>query len=165
VVRVNLGDIDLFVDVRLAAARLPRVLWHIGPASPRPRPLPPVPSPTTPPPPHLQGAQFVATLKADQKLPFTISGVDEVGNPVPLDGPPPVFAVDNPGVLTLAVAPAGFSGEVAATGMLGTTVLSVSGATASGLEYTGSAAVDVIPGDVAGVAIAFGAPSEVTPDV
>ena len=106
----------------------------------------------------------MAVLKADQKFAFSITGADEVGNPVPLDGPAPAFTVDRPDVAALTVAEDGFSGEVAATGALGTAVLSVSGTTASGLAYAGSAAVDVVAGDVAGVAFGFGEPEEVTPD-
>ncbi len=163
--RIPLGDLDLVVEARIPGRRPPTVLWRAGPASRRPGPLPPAVPVTLPTDPNLVGVQLVAILKADQKFPFSIVGADEVGNPVALDGPAPTFAVDRPDVLVLTVGEDGFSGEVAATGALGTAVLSVSGTTASGLAYSGSAAVDVVAGDVAGVTISFGDPVEVTPDV
>ncbi len=161
--RIPLGDLDLVVEARIPGRRPPTVLWRVGPVSRRPDPPPAVPV-TLPTDPNLVGVQLVAILKADQKFPFSIFGADEVGNPVALDGPAPTFAVDRPDVLVLTVGADGFSGEVAATGALGTAVLSVSGTTASGLAYSGSAAVDVVAGDVAGVTISFGDPVEVTPD-
>lgn len=106
----------------------------------------------------------MATLQADKKIPFSISGVDEVGNAVPLGASVPAFTVDRPDLLTLTVAEDGFSGEVAATGVLGTAVLSVEGVTDGGVTYRGSVAVDVVPGDVTGVSFALGDPVEVTPD-
>ncbi|TLK47987.1 MULTISPECIES: hypothetical protein [Actinomycetes] len=106
----------------------------------------------------------MATLQADKKIPFSISGVDEVGNAVSLGGAAPTFTVDRPDVLTLTVAEDGFSGEVAATGTVGTAVLSVEGVTDAGVTYRGSVAVDVVPGDVTGVSFALGEPVEVTPD-
>ena len=102
------------------------------------------------------------TLKADQKVAFSVSGADETGNPVDLTGTP-VFTVDDDAILSLTDNGDG-SGEVAATGQLGSATLSVEDEETSGQRFIGSVAIDVIAGDLAAIGIDLGAPEEVTPD-
>lgn len=160
--RIDLGDVQLVVEARVHGLRPPTVLWRVGPVSDRPRPLPPAVPVTHPTDPHPAGVDLVTVLKADQKITYSLSGVDEMDNPVPLDGDAPSFAVDREDVVTIEAD--GFSVTASATGALGTAVLSASGATASGLPYQGSVAIDVVAGDVAGVRFSEGVPEEVTPD-
>jgi hypothetical protein len=105
----------------------------------------------------------VANLQADKKFTFAMRGIDEANNPAPLPGPPATFAVDRPDILTLTDNGDG-TGEVAATGVLGTAVLTADGATDTGLSYHGVIAIEVVPGDAAAVEIVLGEPTEVTPD-
>jgi len=102
------------------------------------------------------------SLKADQKVSFSITATDEMGNPATFTGTP-VFAVDDAAILALTDNGDG-TGSVAANGPLGTSVLSVTDTETSGEEFMGSVAVDVVAGDVTAVEIAFGEPEEVTPD-
>jgi hypothetical protein len=103
-------------------------------------------------------------LKADQKVAFSLQGTDEVGNPNDFEGTT-VFSVDDPSTVTLTDNGDG-SGEVAATGTLGTAVLSAEATrTSDGKIFMGSVSIDVIAGDVESIEIVLGTPEEVTPDV
>jgi len=101
-------------------------------------------------------------LKADQKVSASVSAVDEMGNPTQFTGTA-VYAVDDTAILSLTDNGDG-SCSVAATGTLGTAVLSVTDTETSGQEFMGSIAIDVVAGDVTTLAIELGEPEEVTPD-
>jgi hypothetical protein len=163
-VRIPLGDLDLVVEARLPGLH-PRVLWRFGPATPRPRPLPAALPAAVSSNPNLKDVTVVAALQADKKFSFQLGGKDEVGNPVPLGSTPPTLTLDRDDIVTLTIGEDGFSGEIAATGTLGTAVLSLVGVTDAGVTYRDSQAIEVVPGDVATVTWTFGEPEEVTPDV
>jgi hypothetical protein len=94
------------------------------------------------------------TLTDNQQVSFAVAGKDARGNPAPLTGTP-VFAVDNTNVLTLTDNGDG-TGTVAATGTLGTAVLSVTDAETSGDQFAGSVSIDVLAGSVTAVEIDLG---------
>jgi hypothetical protein len=97
-------------------------------------------------------------LKDNQQVSFGVAGKDARGNDVPLTGTP-VFAVDDTDVLTLTDNGDG-TGSVAATGTLGTAVLSVSDSETNGQQFAGSVSIDVLAGDVAAVEIQLGTPQD-----
>jgi hypothetical protein len=103
-------------------------------------------------------------LMADQKVAFNIEVTDEAGNPVEApEGTSFTFSVDDPALLNLTVNDDNMSGEVAAVGALGSTILHAVG-TVNGVEYTADEAINVIAGDAERVAFVFGEPEETTPD-
>lgn len=99
------------------------------------------------------------SLLDNQKVSFSVSGTDEVGNPVALTGTP-VFSVDKPEILTLVDNGDG-TGTVSATGVLGTAVLSVVDTESDGDQFAGSVSIDVLAGEVTAVAISLGSPEHV----
>ncbi len=98
-------------------------------------------------------------LLDNQKVSFSVAGTDEVGNPATLTGTP-VFSVDRPDILTLTDNGDG-TGTVAATGTLGTAVLSVADTETDGDQFSGSISIDVLGGDVTAVSISLGEPEHV----
>lgn len=103
-------------------------------------------------------------LKADQKVAFSLQATDEVGNPGEFVGTI-VFSVDDASIVTLTDNGDG-TGEVAATGTLGTAVLSAEATrTSDSKVFMGSVSIDVIAGDVEVIDIVLGEPEEATPDV
>lgn len=103
-------------------------------------------------------------LKADQKVAFELRATDEMGNPATFAGTI-TYSVDDPSVVNLTDNGDG-TGEVAATGVLGTALLTARAVRDSdGREFTGAAAVQVVAGDAETFEITFGTPDEVTPDV
>lgn len=168
--QVDLGDVVLRVDVLVKGQHHPdgqrRLLWHLGPVS-HTTPADRIPGPPAGPHP-LRRADGFMNLKADQKVAFSLTGVDEVGNPVPLDGTT-TFTVDDPALLALttpdpATPDNPHSGVIAAVGPLGTTNLTATHTDAAGVVSTGVEAIQVVAGDAAGIAFSFGTPDEVTPD-
>ena len=97
-------------------------------------------------------------LTDNQQVTFSVSGQDARGNAAPLTGTP-VFAVDNTDVLTLTDNGDG-TGMVAATGTLGTAVLSVSDSETNGDQFSGSVSIDVLAGNVTAVSIDLGTPTD-----
>lgn len=103
-------------------------------------------------------------LKADQKVSFALRGKDEMGNLTGLpEGVEVSYEVDNTAVVTLTEDGTG-GATVAATGLLGVSMLTGT-ATLDGVAVaTAVAAVQVVPGDAETFALEFGTPEEVTPD-
>lgn len=106
----------------------------------------------------------IMDLMADQKVAFAVEVTDEAGNPVPVPaGTTVTFSVDDPALLNLTVNPDGVSGEVAAVGPLGSTILHAVGVL-DGVTVTADEAINVIAGDAERFTLTFGEPEEVTPD-
>lgn len=146
------------VEVRIPPGRLD-VAWYIGPVTEQrtslPAPQRPAPNPSTR---KVQPTMSFA-LTDTQQVSFAVSGTDARGNPANLTGTP-VFAVDNPDVLTLTDNGDG-TGTVAATGQLGTAVLSVTDSETNGDQFAGSVSIDVLAGNVTAVAIDLGTPEDI----
>lgn len=94
------------------------------------------------------------TLKDDERVPVKVKGIDSRQNPTALTGTP-AFTVDNPTILTLTDHGDGTC-VVAATGTLGTAVLSVADTETDGGQFAGSVSVDVLAGSVTAVALDMG---------
>lgn len=156
--RIPLGDADLLVELRIPALRRPRLVWHLGPVRHTAPPATPIPAPPFLPP-SPRKVDLMASLLDDQKVSFSVSGTDDVGNPVPLTGTP-AYSVDRPDILALVDNGDG-TGSVSATGVLGTAVLSVADTETSGSAFAGSVSIDVLASNVAAVAISLGAPEHV----
>lgn len=110
-----------------------------------------------------EGKGPIVDLAADHKIPVSVQWTDEVGNPTgaPLDASVTYTSSDT-SVLTVNDFGDG-TAEAVATGTLGSAVLSVS-ASADGETLTGEETVNVVAGLAERVSIAFGEPTEVTPD-
>lgn len=138
------------------------LVWHIGPfsdttAAERVAGEPPTSK-------IQRKVDFHMALKADQKVAFSLQATDEVGNPGEFEGTI-VYSVDDESIVTLTDNGDG-TGEVAATGTLGTAVLSAEATrTSDSKVFMGSVSVDVIAGDVEVIDIVLGTPEEATPDV
>lgn len=147
---------ELGALVQVLTPQRSRVLWHLGPVSHvgesvsthRRR----FSSPT-------RKVDVTMSLLDNQQVSFSISGVDEKGNPAPLTGTP-AFAIDRPDILALVDNGDG-TGVVSATGVLGTAVLSVVDTETDGSAFSGSVSIDVLPSGVTAVSIALGTPSHV----
>jgi hypothetical protein len=162
-VQLDLGDIVLALDLRVKRFSDVQLVWVIGPvgkataedrqnAGPRPQYLQPPGK-----------VDLYMNLKADQKVGFELTGKDEMGNDADMAGATLTFTVDDPSVATVTDNGDG-TGEVAAVGPLGSTILNATGSLPSGQALSGTVAIDVVAGDVASVDFAFGEPEEVTPD-
>lgn len=107
----------------------------------------------------------VVDLGADKKVSVALGFTDELENPVPAPpGAVTVFTVSDPTVLALTDNGDG-TGEVAAVGALGSSNLHSSTTVDGGPEITGDEMINVVAGDAERVALIFGEPTEVTPDV
>ena len=159
----DLGDIVATFDLRVKRFSDVKLVWVIGPvgkataadrhnAGPRPTYLQPPGK-----------VDLYMNLKADQKASFSLTGKDEMGNDADVSGASLTFTVDDPSVVALTDNGDG-TGEVAAVGPLGSTVLNANGTLPSGQAVSGTVAIDVVAGDVASLEFAFGEPEEVTPD-
>jgi hypothetical protein len=162
-VQFDLGDIVAEFNLHVKRFSDVKLVWVIGPvgkatagdrqsAGPRPQYLQPPGK-----------VDLYMNLKADQKAAFSLRGKDEMGNDADMAGATLTFTVDDPSVATVTDNGDG-TGEVAAVGPLGSTILNASGSLPSGQALSGTVAIDVIAGDVASVEFAFEEPEEVTPD-
>jgi hypothetical protein len=154
--RIPLGDVVLEIGLRIPALHPPCLFWRVGPveharsgdiAGPScitTRKVPPTMS---------------FTIQDNEKCSFSVSGVDEEKNPVPLTGTP-VYSIDDSGVLSLVDNGDG-SCVVSATGTVGSGMLTVNDSETDGDVFIGSLAIDVIAGPVAAVVITPGTPEHV----
>lgn len=163
VIEIDLGDAVLSLNLRVRGLRpAPHLRWRVGPSSdttPAERTPGPAPQYKSPP----GKVDIYMDLKADHKVAFSLQATDEVGNPAQFDGTI-VFNVDDTSIVTLTDNGDG-SGEIVATGTLGTATLTATAADALGNTVaTGVAAVQVVSGDAETFGIVFGEPVEATPD-
>jgi hypothetical protein len=160
--KVDFGDIELSVNLRVKHFRPPRFVWRVGPVRDTveaDRVAGPPPVYKSPP----GRIDLIMDLQADKKVSFSFSPVDEMGNPTSFDGTI-AFTVDDPSVVALTDNGDG-SGEVAAVGVPGVATLTGTATPADGSDpITGAEAINVIAGDAEGFAFSFGDPTEVTPD-
>jgi hypothetical protein len=101
------------------------------------------------------------TLRDTQEVTFRVTGKDVHEHDTALTGTP-VFAVDDPTILTLVDNGDG-SGKVTSTGAVGTATLTVNDAETDGNSFIGSVAIDVVSGPVSAVAVTLDTPTEVVP--
>lgn len=159
--RIDLGDIHIDLTATVKGLQPLAFIWRIGPYSdtnPADRTPGTRPQYKTRP----RKADLIMDLKADQKASFELAATDEVGNPTEFDGTI-AYTVDDASILSLTDNGDG-TGEIAATGTLGTAVLTGTATRADGRVFTGVAAVQVVAGDAETFDIEFGEPGEVTPD-
>ena len=161
-IRIDLGDALLEINLRVPGLAQPHFTWRIGPVSDSsPAERRPGPRPDFKPRPGK--VDIKVDLKADQKVGFALQATDEVGNPATFDGTV-TYAVDDASILSLVDNGDG-SGEVTATGALGTATLTATATRADGTPAgTGVAAIQVVAGDAETFEIKFGTPEEATPD-
>lgn len=146
------------IEHHLDPDRPVRVRWHLGPVTHyRPTGAPRHHHPHR----HHRHRRVDITMSLldNQKVPFSVVGTDEAGNAAPFSGTP-AFSVDRTDVLTLTDNGDG-TGEVAATGVLGTAVLSVADTETDGEAFFGSVSLDVLASGVTGVTIQLGTPEHV----
>jgi hypothetical protein len=105
---------------------------------------------------------LIVDLHADKKVSFSLEAVDEMGNPTAFDGTI-TYTVDDPSIVAVTDNGDG-SGVVAAVGALGTALLTATITPTTGAPMEKSEAINVIAGDAAAFAFAFGDEEEVTPD-
>lgn len=161
-IKLDLGDLTLHVDLRVKHFQPPHFVWRVGPVrdtTPADRVAGPSPAYKC----HPGKVDLIVDLQADKKVSFSFAPIDEMGNPTAFDGTI-AFTVDDPSLVNLTDNGDG-SGEVAAVGTLGSTLLTGTATPADGSDpITGSEAINVIAGDSVGFAFDFGEPEEVTPD-
>lgn len=158
---IDLGDLVLDFGFRVKCCRRLKIVWHLGSAidsTEADRVI--KPPPYTP---WTGRIDLVMDLQADKKLPILApTFTDELDHPVdPPVGATFVYTVDDPTVLALTDNGDG-TGEVAATGTLGSANLHVD-ATWDGGTATGDLQIVVVVGLAERVAINVGPPEEVTP--
>jgi hypothetical protein len=100
--------------------------------------------------------KIMATLNDGQQIVARIAEKDAKGNDVMVPG---TWSVDKPELLTMAVAADGMSATFTAVGALGSAVVTLT----VGDLPPATASVDVVPGNVATVAMTFDAPTDQTP--
>lgn len=102
------------------------------------------------------------TLKADQKVAYTVeAGVDEMNNPVAITGTG-TFSVSDAGLLSLADN-GDNTATVTAVGPLGSALVNFE-LIQDGVTYLGSDAIAIVAGDMVGLTLTAGTPEEATPD-
>lgn len=135
-----------------------KLRWRFGTPVKRSEP------PTTPGPPRPynqdQKADITMNLGDNQQVVFTVSGSDAAGNAVT----PAALTVTSSDETILTVADNGDgSYTAAATGTLGSATITAQDTETDGDQFSGTAAVDVVPEGVATIDLAFQAPTEKTP--
>jgi hypothetical protein len=160
--RIDLGDAELLVKLRLKHLRPPRFVWTVGPVrDTTPEDRVPADPPTYKKPPGR--VDLIMDLQSDKKADFAFGPRDEMGNPTSFDGTI-AFTVDDPSIVTLVDNGDG-SGNVAAVGAIGSAVLTGTATPNDGSDpIVGTEAINVVAGDTASFAFTFGEQTEVTPD-
>jgi hypothetical protein len=165
--RIDLGDVIAHFTLEVPGLRRYGIRWRVG-----------APMDTTPAdrtnrtrgvlcstPPTPRKVAFEMDLQADKKVALSVQWTDEVGNPAdpPADGTGGVsYTVDRGDIVALTDNGDG-TAVAAATGNLGTAIVSVS-AQAGGRTLTGDLALTVVAGLAERVNIVAGPAEEVTPD-
>ena len=99
-------------------------------------------------------------VRADEKLPLTITARDRAGNAAPLDGAP-VWSTSDAGLLTLAAAGDGLSAFVIPVGPIGSARVNVTADADLGdgvRELIGTIVIDVMSAEAVTIAIVAGTP-------
>ena len=99
-------------------------------------------------------------VRADERLPLTITARDRAGNIAPLDGVP-VWSSSDLSLLTLAVAADGLSAFAIPVGPIGTCRVNVTADADLGdgvRELIGTALIDVMSAEAVTIAIVAGTP-------
>lgn len=105
-------------------------------------------------------------LGADKKVQLSTAFQDELGNEVTTPaGATVAWTVDDTTIVALIDEVSNESIWAAATGVLGSAIVSVTVTLPSGSVVTGDLLVNVVPGNAERVAIVAGTVEEVTPDV
>lgn len=160
--RIDLGDAQLEINLRVAGLRRYGFRWHVG----APRDTMAADRIVKGPPygPTPRKVDLTMDLQADKQVTLTGQWTDEVGNPVatPTDAAV-TFTVDDPTVINLTDNGDG-TAVAAATGALGTANVHAE-ASAGGQTLTGDLQIVAVAGLAERFNITASEPTEVTPDV
>jgi len=160
--RIELGDAALDINLHVYGLRRHRLVWHVG----APRDTGPADRIVKGPPygPTPRKVDFIMDLKADKQVEVEVQFTDEVGNPGDDPGDATVsYTTDNPTVLNVTDHGDG-TATVAATGTLGAANVHVAVSSPTVGSLTGDLGVTVVAGLAERVNIVAGEPTEVTPD-
>lgn len=159
----DMGDIVIHTEWLLKGKHW-TLVFHVGShrdiaASERPAPVPAA-FKSNP-----ERIDLIMDLGADKKVQLTVAFQDELGNAVTTpDGATVAWTVDDTTIVALIDEVVNESIWAAATGVLGSAIVSVSVTMPNSTVVTGDLLINVVAGEAERVAIVAGAPVEVTPD-